>query len=145
MRLIWGAARGAGSWLGALALAGALAGCAPEIGGRASFPILSKGALPGGYETVARVDEKRCTHVVLFIFGWGNDANHEALVTDILQEHKGDAIANADLTFHAIPAVFYNRQCARVRGDVIRRTAAAGLPPAPAPAAPEAPGKEKSL
>lgn len=121
------------------ALAASLLGCAPEIGGRASFPLLSKAALPAPYEPVAEVDEKRCTHVVLFFWGWGEDANHEAVVTDILQKHRGDAIVNADMTFFAIPAFFYNKSCARVRGTVVRRAAA---PAAPAPASP---AQEKKL
>ncbi len=113
-----------------------LAGCAPEIGGRASFPVLAKGSL-SGFERVAEVDEKRCTHVVLFFFGWGDDSNHEALVTDLLEQHKGDAIENAELTFFSIPALVYNQSCARVRGTVVRRAGGGAAPVAspPAPAA----------
>ncbi|MBX3230910.1 MAG: hypothetical protein KIT84_36235 [Labilithrix sp.] len=101
----------------------ALGACSPHVGGLASFPVLSKAPL-AGYEKVADVDEKRCSHVVLFV-GWGDDANHEALVTDLLQQHKGDAIANAELTFFSIPALVYNQRCARVRGTVVRRAGGA--------------------
>src|SRR5690242_20011686 len=103
--------------LGWLTLCGAAllsTGCAPEIGGRASFPILSQGTLPPSFEPVTKVDEKRCGHVVLFFWAWGDDPNHEALVTDILTKHKGDAIANAELTYYSIPALLYNQGCARV-------------------------------
>ncbi|HVH46301.1 MAG TPA: hypothetical protein VM925_28365 [Labilithrix sp.] len=126
---------GRGLALGALLLGSAFAsfGCAPEIGGRASFPVLSKATLPNYWEPVATVDEKRCTHVVLFFWGWGEDSNHEALVTDILSKHKGDAIADAELTFFSIPALVYHQNCARVTGTVVRRTAA-GTAPASAPA-----------
>lgn len=116
------------AWLGRLALCAAAVtstGCAPEIGGRASFPILSEGSLPPTFEPVTKVDEKRCGHQVLFFWAWGDDPNHEALVTDILTKHKGDAIANAELTYFTIPAVLYNQGCARVRGTVVRRTAVA--------------------
>jgi hypothetical protein len=114
--------------LGWMALCGAAllsTGCSPEIGGRSSFPILSQGTLPPSYEAVTKVDEKRCAHQVLFLVGWGDDPNHEALVTDILTKHKGDAIANAELTFFTIPAFFYNQGCARVKGTVVRRTVVA--------------------
>src|SRR5688500_15982732 len=72
------------SALGALTLAALLGatGCAPELGGRASFPVLSRATLPGYFEPIAAVDEKRCTHNVLFLVTWGDDTNHEALVTD---------------------------------------------------------------
>jgi hypothetical protein len=123
----------------ALLLSSALAsaGCAPEIGGRASFPVLSRTTLPNYYEPITTVDEKRCSHVVLFFVGWGDDANHEALVTDILAKHKGDAIADAELTFFSIPAFFYHQSCARVTGTVVRRSSAApGATPPPTPAAP---------
>ena len=128
---------GRGLFGGALLVSGALAisGCAPEIGGRASFPVLSRTTLPNYYEPITTVDEKRCTHVVLFLVGWGQDANHEALVTDILAKHKGDAIADAELTFFSIPALFYNQSCARVTGTVVRRS---GAPESTAPAAPAA-------
>ena len=122
----------AGAALAAAAFGGA--GCAPEIGGRASFPVLSRTTLPNYYEPIATVDEKRCSHVLLFFVGWGEDENHEALVTDILSRHKGDAIADAELTFFSIPAVFYNQSCARVTGTVVRRSAGAAVPVAPAPA-----------
>jgi hypothetical protein len=113
-------------------------GCAPAIGGSASFPVLSRTTLPNYFEPVATVDEKRCSHVVLFLFAWGDESNHEALVTDILTKHKGDAIADAELTFFSIPAIVYHQQCARVQGTVVRRTGAAsppaGRPPSVAPA-----------
>lgn len=112
----------------ALASALAMSGCAPELGGRASFPVLSKATLPNYYEPITTVDEKRCSHVVLFLVHWGEDDNHEALVTDILAKHKGDAIIDADLTFFTIPALVYHQTCARVTGTVVRRTA--GAPPA---------------
>jgi hypothetical protein len=125
--------------LGVLACVAAagVTGCAPAIGGRASFPILSKAPLPG-YAPVTTIDEKRCSHVVLFFAGWGEDSNHEALITDVLEKHKGDAIVDADLTFFSIPAFFYNQNCARVRGTVVRRVAEAPAP-AGAPAAPVGP------
>lgn len=120
-----------------------LTGCAPELGGRASFPLVGKGQL-AGYERVAHIDEKRCTHVVLFFVAWGDDANHEALVTDVLAKYKGDAIQDANLTFFSIPAVFYTKQCARVTGTVVRRAGGApptqpGAPPSPPPVAPATP------
>jgi len=117
-------------------------GCAPEIGGRASFPILSRQPLPGYTERVATVDEKRCTHVVLFFVAWGDDPSHEALITDVLKQHNGDAITDAELTFFAIPAFFYNQSCARVRGTVVRRAGGAA-PPAngPPPVVPLAPAQ----
>ena len=127
-------ARGAVGFAGICSLL-ATSGCAPEIGGRASFPVLSRTTLPSYYEPITTVDEKRCSHVLLFFFGWGEDSNHEALVTDILAKHKGDAIIDADLTFFAIPALVYNQNCARVSGTVVRRTgAAAPATPASAPA-----------
>lgn len=98
-----------------------LLGCAPAIGGRASFPIVSRGTLPAGFERVVEVDEKRCHHVALFFWVWGDDANHEALVTDILDKNGGDAIADAELTFFSIPAVVYYQVCARVKGTVVKR------------------------
>lgn len=115
-------------WPLALGLALAAAGCAPHVGGNASFPVLAKGKLPG-YEPVAQVDEKRCSHVVLFI-AWGEDQNHEALVTDLLERHKGDAIVDAELTYWQIPAFVYHQLCARVKGTVVRRS---GGPVASAP------------
>lgn len=101
----------------------ALGGCSPHVGGLASFPVLSRAPL-SGYEKVAVVDEKRCSHIVLFFVGWGEDSNHEALVTDLLTQHEGDAIADAELTFFSIPAFFYNQSCARVRGTVVRKVGA---------------------
>jgi hypothetical protein len=135
--------RGVGAFVGFLGLFGA-AGCAPEIGGRASFPILSRTTLPNYYEPITTVDEKRCTHAVLFFAVWGEDANHEALITDILSKHKGDALADAELTFFSVPAIFYTQQCARVSGTVVRRTAGAqssAQPPGVAPAKPVEVGK----
>lgn len=96
--------------------------------------------MPPGFEKVADVDEKRCTHVVLFFWAWGEDPNHEALVTDILEKNNGDAIVNAELTFFYIPAILYNQSCAEVKGTVVRRTS--GSAP---PAAEAAPEKEASL
>lgn len=137
-------ARKRSALVGAALVALTAVGCAPEIGGRATFPVMSKGTLPG-YTPVGQVDEKRCTHVVLFFAGWGEDANHEALITDILVKHQADAIGDAELTFFSIPAFFYNQSCARVRGTVLRRGAAgverpAEMPPVgPPPVTPAAP------
>jgi hypothetical protein len=103
-------------------------GCAPALGGAASFPIVSRTTLPNYYEPIATVDEKRCSHAVSFV-GWGEDSNHEALVTDILSKHKGDAIINAKLTFFYIPAIVYYQSCARLVGTVVRRSV--GVPAAP--------------
>jgi hypothetical protein len=125
--------------LAALAVAFALGGlgCAPEIGGRASFPLVSRTTLPNYYEPIATVDEKRCSHIAMFFFGWGDDSNHEALVTDILQTHKGDALIDAELTYFDIPAFFYYQSCARVQGTVVRRSAGPATSPQPgAPASP---------
>jgi hypothetical protein len=125
--------------LAALAVAFALGGlgCAPEIGGRASFPLVSRTTLPNYFEPVVTVDEKRCTHIAMFFFAWGEDANHEALVTDILQAHEGDALIDAELTFFDVPAVVYNQSCARVQGTVVRRSAGPAASPQPgAPASP---------
>jgi hypothetical protein len=108
-------------------------GCAPGIGGRASFPVVSKAKIPDGFERVAQVDEKRCTHVVLFFWAWGEDSNHEALVTDLLEKYKGDAIADAELTFFYIPAILYHQSCAEVKGTVVRRSSSSA-PPSSAPA-----------
>jgi hypothetical protein len=117
-------------------------GCAPSLGGDASFPIVSRTTLPGYYEPITTVDEKRCTHAVPLV-AWGDDANHEALVTDILSQHKGDAIIDAKLTFFQVPALVYHQYCARVTGTVVRRSEGAGAsgpPPVkaatPAPSAP---------
>jgi hypothetical protein len=112
-------------FVSALVLGSALSsiGCAPEIGGRASFPVLSRATLPNYYEPVTTIDEKRCTHVILFLVAWGEDPNHEALVSDLLSQYKGDAIADAELTFFSIPALVYTQSCARVRGTIVRRTA----------------------
>ena len=33
-------------------------GCAPGLGGRASFPVVSKAKMPDGYEKVADLDER---------------------------------------------------------------------------------------
>jgi hypothetical protein len=98
------------------------ASCAPGLGGHSSFPIVSQGKLPGGFERVAEVDEQRCSYNVLFLFGWGDDANHEALVTDILEKNHGDAIVDAELTFFYVPAILYNQMCAVVKGTVVRRS-----------------------
>lgn len=117
----------------AAACATGVAGCAPQLGGAASFPILGRAPLPGNYQPVATVDERRCWHQVVF-FMWGDDQNHEAIVTDILAKYGGDAIADAELTYHSIPAVLYNRFCARVSGTVVRKTAPPPVAPAPAPA-----------
>lgn len=105
----------------ALLLGAGLSGCAPAIGGQASFPVLSRGTLPAGFERVVAVDEERCAHAVLFFWVWGEDANHEALVTDILEQNGGDAIAEAELTYSSIPAVVYYELCARVKGTVVKR------------------------
>jgi hypothetical protein len=124
-----------------LSCALAALGCAPEIGGRASFPVVSRKSLQG-FERVATVDEMRCTHFVFIFAAWGDDPNHEALISDILSTHKGDAIADADLTFFSIPALLYNQQCARVQGTVVRRARGdAPPPPAPAPAQPVLPAQ----
>jgi hypothetical protein len=127
--------------LSLLMLAGVSTACAPEIGGKASFPLLSRAQPLAGYENVTTIDEKRCTHVILGLVAWGDDANHEALITDLLSKHKGDAIAYADLTFFSIPALFYNQNCARVTGTIVRRSggggaAAAGGRPATEPSPP---------
>ncbi len=110
-----------------------LFGCAPEPGGRATFPLVSRSPLPSHYVPVATIDEMRCEHMVLFLVGWGEDANHEALVTDVLKQYKGDAITNAELTFFSIPAIVYNQSCARIQGTVVKRSdtgpAGAGTPP----------------
>jgi len=115
-------------WAFAVVTLCGILGCAPGIGGRASFPVVSKAKIPDGFEKVAQVDESRCTHVVLFFWAWGEDANHEALVTDILEKYKGDAIAEAELTFFYIPAILYNQSCAEVKGTVVRRSSS-GAPP----------------
>jgi hypothetical protein len=103
-------------------------GCAPGLGGRASFPVVSRANAPNGFEKVAPVDEMRCSYNVLLFWSWGDDANHEALVTDILEKHQGDAIADAELTFFYIPAVLYNQSCATVKGTVVRRPRASTPP-----------------
>jgi len=105
-------------------------GCAPTLAGKASFPVLSRASLPSGFEKVAEVDEQRCSHIALFFWSWGDDVNHEAIVTDLLEAHDGDAIADAELTYFQIPAILYIQTCARVQGTVVRRSA----PPAPAAA-----------
>jgi hypothetical protein len=99
-----------------------LFGCAPGLGGRASFPVVSKAKMPAGFVKVADVDEQRCSHIVLFFWAWGDDENHEALVTDILEKYKGDAIVDAELTFTVIPAVVYHQSCAVLKGTVVRRS-----------------------
>jgi len=111
-------------WSCALALLLGASACAPGMGGRASFPVVSRAKIPSGFEKVAEVDEERCSHVVLFFWAWGDDENHEALVTDILEANKGDAIVDAELTFTYIPAILYNQSCARVKGTVVRRSGA---------------------
>lgn len=110
-------------------------GCAPGLGGQASFPVVSKGGVPNGYEKVADVDEMRCSYNVLLFWAWGDDPSHEALVTDMLEQHKGDAIANAELTFFYIPAVLYNENCATLKGTVVRRSGVST--PAPVESAPK--------
>jgi hypothetical protein len=99
-------------------------GCAPGLGGQASFPVVSRAGAPNGLEKVTQVDEMRCSYNVLLFWSWGDDANHEALVTDILEQHQGDAIADAELTFFYVPAVLYNQSCATVKGTVVRRPGA---------------------
>ena len=113
-------------------------GCAPGLGGRASFPVVSKAKMPDGFEKVAEVDEQRCSYNVLLFWSWGDDSNHEALVTDLLEKHKGDAIANAELTFFYIPAILYNQNCAVVKGTVVRRSSGSAPPPADSDAQKEA-------
>jgi hypothetical protein len=98
-----------------------LLGCAPGLGGRASFPVVSKAKIPEGFVKVADVDEERCSHIVLFFWAWGEDENHEALVTEVLEKYKGDAVVNAELTFTLIPAVVYQQSCAVLKGTVVRR------------------------
>jgi hypothetical protein len=112
-------------------------GCAPGLGGQASFPVVSKAKIPDGYEKVADVDEQRCSYNVLLFWAWGDDPNHEALITDILEKNKGDAIANAELTFFYVPAILYNQSCAVVKGTVMRRSSASA-PPAAEASQPEA-------
>lgn len=114
-----------------LAMTG-LFGCAPGIGGAASFPVVSKAKIPAGYEKVTDVDEQRCSYNVLLLWGWGDDSNHEALITDILERTKGDAIVDAELTFFSVPAVVYNEYCAVVKGTVVRRSSASAAPAAEA-------------
>ncbi len=114
----------------------AASACTSELGGRASFPLVSRGLLSG--TKIADVDEERCSHQVLFFFAFGEDSNHEALVTDLLERHGGDAIVDAELTFTMIPALVYQNQCARVTGTVIRRGGALSVAPA-APAAQDEP------
>jgi hypothetical protein len=111
-------------WAGALLALLGLFGCAPGIGGRASFPVLSTAKIPPNFEKVADVEEQRCTHIVLFFWAWGEDENHEALVTDVLEKHQGDALINAELTFTSIPALVYNQTCAVLKGTVVRRSSA---------------------
>jgi hypothetical protein len=119
--------------LGALAMSA----CTSELGGRASFPLVSRGELSG--TKIADVDEERCSHQLLFFFAFGEDSNHEALVTDLLERHGGDAIVNAELTFTLLPALVYSNQCARITGTVIRRAGARSAAPAVPPAAEEEP------
>lgn len=114
-------------WSLALAASFGIFGCAPGLGGRASFPVVSKAKIPEGFVKVADVDEERCSHVVLFFWAWGDDQNHEALVTDMLEKYKGDAIIDAELTFTLIPALVYQQSCAVLKGTVVRR--ASGAPP----------------
>jgi len=114
-----------------LTMAGGVPACAPELGGRASFPLVSRSSL-SAYERIAGVDEMRCAHNAVILVWWGDDANHEALISDILERYKGDAIGDAKLTFHSIPALLYNRLCARVEGTVLRRR---GTAPPPQPQA----------
>jgi hypothetical protein len=111
-------------WAGALLALLGVSGCAPGIGGRASFPVLSTAKVPPNFEKVADVEEQRCTHMVLFFWAWGEDENHEALVTEVLEKHKGDALINAELTFTQIPAILYNQTCAVLKGTVVRRSSA---------------------
>jgi hypothetical protein len=109
-------------WAGALLALLGVSGCAPGIGGRASFPVLSTAKIPPNFEKVADVEETRCTHIVLFFWAWGEDENHEALVTEALEKHKGDALVDAELTFTNIPAIVYNQTCAVLKGTVVRRS-----------------------
>ena len=99
----------------------ALSGCATGIGGQGSFPLVTR-ARVAGYERVAKVDETRCMHRLLLLFHWGEDANHEAIITDVLSDHDGDVLVDAELTFRLIPALLYDQYCARVTGTVARRT-----------------------
>lgn len=100
--------------------------------------MVSRAKIPSGFEKVADVDEKRCSHVVLFFWAWGDDSNHEALVTDILEKHHGDAIVDAELTFFYIPAIVYNQNCAEVKGTVVRRSSTSASPGADSAPQPEA-------
>jgi hypothetical protein len=132
-----------GRWGTVLGVALSLTGCATGVGGAGTFPLVSR-ANPTGYERLAKVDETRCTHRLLLFFQWGDDANHEAIVTDVLAEHDGDAIVEAELTYRFIPTIIYDQYCARVTGSVARRTGGlrsaadsgpAGEPPAKSEAA----------
>jgi hypothetical protein len=130
--------RGRAALLALVALAAFVtSACTSELGGRASFPLVSAARLSG--TKIADVDEERCFHQVLFFFGFGEDSNHEALVTDLLERHGGDAIVNAELTFTLIPALVYQNQCARITGTVIRRGPAVSVAPAAASPAEDEP------
>jgi hypothetical protein len=114
------------SWLpiriGALALALGAGGCVPAPGGAASFSVVSRKLLSAqdGVEVVGHVDKSLCNHVALFLIVWGEAGSHEAIIQSELERLGADAITNAKLTETSIPAVVYNRQCARVVGDAIR-------------------------
>jgi hypothetical protein len=105
----------------AVAFVLALSGCATGIGGQGSFPLITRARF-AGYESVAKVDETRCTHRLLILFNWGEDANHEAIITDVLADHDGDMLVDAELTYRLIPTIVYDQYCARVTGTVARRT-----------------------
>jgi hypothetical protein len=111
-----------------LALGLSLWGCTTALGGDASFPVMSRNPLPGYDERVASVEEERCSYLLLLVL-WGEEANHEAVVTDLLARYDGDAITNAELTFEWVDALVYRHFCARVKGDIVRRRARAEVAP----------------
>jgi hypothetical protein len=105
-----------------LALGLVVGGCVPAPGGAASFSVVSRKLLSAqdGVEMVGRIDKSLCSHVALFFIVWGEADSHEAIIQSELERLGADAITNAELTSTSIPAVVYNRQCARVVGDAIR-------------------------
>jgi hypothetical protein len=129
-----GGAAGRRAGIAIVALCASITACTSELGGRASFPLVTRGDPYGHEQVVAHVDEQRCHYGLLVFFAWGEDENHEALVTDLLEKYDGDAIVNAELTFTFVPAILYTQNCARIVGEVVRKGHVAGQRNARSPA-----------
>lgn len=106
----------------ALAFGLASSGCARAPAGMASFAFASTKILSttDGVEVVGRVEKQMCAHNAVLLVHWGEQGSHEAIIQSELERLGADALTNAELTYTQIPALLYNRACAKVVGDAVR-------------------------